>query len=364
MSSISSPVNASQSQNLTGGVGSVSLRTSSLPKDPCAVCSTTCTSNSAQCSLCLKWVHAQCSGLKNDLFACLTKLKDKKLKLTCIINYICPVCAALPPKNPAGLPLNVGLGSGTINDDMSLKCAAIDVKVDKLDKKLDNLIAGIMNVQIPADKSPNRNPKTVNNTHSASNEERGVPQNEDFYKQFSAYNEEKLRSRSLIMANLPENGNDFDDATKVCQVLDKSVTICHVFRLGKQQQQKPRLLKVELQSSTVVRSLLSESKRLKNLSGFNKVYLRQSLAKADRIYLGRLYSSCKALNTEAKHKGEGDKFVVVNGNLLKYSGCAELPDGRLGRGRLDRDFNFIVESAENSQSQSKCRLHLDSFTSS
>lgn len=76
-----------------------------------------------------------------------------------------------------------------------------------------------------------------------------------------------------------------EDEAKVQSILNNTeieVRPLSVFRMGKPSPNRPRLLKVEFPSKSVVARLMRTKNRLKNNNSFNKVFIRPSLNRAQR----------------------------------------------------------------------------------
>lgn len=155
--------------------------------------------------------------------------------------------------------------------------------------------------------------------------------------------EDEAHRRSLVIAGLSENGNDFDDVSRMVKFLDCSASVSEVFRMGRMVKPGgdaaafPRLLKVHVASSSVVKSVLSQARRLKSSDEFKGVYVRRSMSLDERKQLIKLREECRTLNsTEAD---QGVKFVVLNEHIVKFINCS-LEAGKLVGGARDHSWTY------------------------
>lgn len=103
--------------------------------------------------------------------------------------------------------------------------------------------------------------------------------------------EEKERLRSFVIYGIAESGEETnrgkynDDLGKVnslLDVLDIETGPANVYRMGKQQDNKPRLIKVVMPTSYHKNLVLKNAISLKNLPAFANVFLRPSLTLEQR----------------------------------------------------------------------------------
>ncbi len=154
--------------------------------------------------------------------------------------------------------------------------------------------------------------------------------------------EDESRERSLIVRGLRENGNDFKDVGYIIREIDYSLEPNHIFtcyRMGKEERDHPRLLKVIFVSSHVQKAVLRNAARLKNHPELRNIYLRRSMSEAERGDRKHLQMHCQKLNKKAS---SGTKYVLqADGDkvkLCRYVNCkTDSQTGVLYGGTLSTD---------------------------
>ena len=110
-----------------------------------------------------------------------------------------------------------------------------------------------------------------------------APYEEDYYR--------FRHERSVVVSNLEESKAstasqrlkaDEEKVQNLLDVADIEVRPLSVFRMGKPSPNRPRLLKVEFPSKSVVRKLMSNKNSLRNNSTYSKVFVRPSQSRPER----------------------------------------------------------------------------------
>ncbi|KIH43934.1 hypothetical protein ANCDUO_26053 [Ancylostoma duodenale] len=139
-------------------------------------------------------------------------------------------------------------------------------------------------------------------------------------KDFKELIEADKRARSIVMSGLEEpeehmrlldRGLDLND--KVCDILEilkVDARPSEVFRMGKPNPARPRLVKVVLPSTSCWRTALSNSRLLRE-SAFSNVFIRRSMTPEERKREFELRQIARDRN-----KGKRDReWVVYNSSL-------------------------------------------------
>lgn len=308
-----------------------------MPSYPCSFCSEEVGDGGVQCNGCKVWLHPTC--VLTSSVAATTKVPSKLPQwfyefLGCnLVQVKCSVCSKCQPENE--------------NPDVARRMDAVESKVDKLVRMLDPLLS-VPNIAIA-----NRTEGTKRSYRDVT--AKNIPTRLATIADIQELQKDDKDSRSIVVLGLPERGQDCNDIDNLLKCIDPSARAIEYFRMGissvganltgqhgrEGASQKPRLLKVILPSSTVVRSVLHNSPKLKDLNSYSGVYIRRSMPSQERALLRQLYLKMKEFNNQARVAGSRTKYVIVNEKMLKYDNCAVLEEGGLGRGVLDRNFSFV-----------------------
>lgn len=312
---------------------------------PCSSCNADVGDDGVQCSVCKGWLHPTC--LLKTAVAATTKLPSKppqwynEFLSSNLIQVRCSACSQRSTQDASR--------AEQLSPEVKSRFDTMEAKIESLVQLLNPLLG--IQAEPPAN---DRHSTTAAVTTKRSYRDiaaKNIPARLATVADLHAVHKDDLDSRSIVMLGLPERGEDSADIENVFKVIDQSARAVEYFRMGVSQQNstgisKPRLLKVILPSSSVVRSVLLNATKLKS-SGFSGVYIRRSMPSQDRALLRQLTSKMKEFNIAAREAGSRSKFVIVNEKMLKYDNCDVLEGGRLGRGSLDKSFSFIP-SVENS----------------
>uniref|UniRef100_A0A1I8BGS8 Uncharacterized protein n=1 Tax=Meloidogyne hapla TaxID=6305 RepID=A0A1I8BGS8_MELHA len=133
--------------------------------------------------------------------------------------------------------------------------------------------------------------------------------------------EEEKQQHSVVLVNLPESNKEKanervkEDAQLIEEILDVCDVECkpnQVYRMGKQLQGRARLIKIELPTKFLTKKFLKNKSLLKNVPKFNKLFLRPSLSKSQRIERSRLINLCKSMRTQ----NPNSDFVVYADHVI------------------------------------------------
>ncbi|XGW28740.1 hypothetical protein V3C99_008492 [Haemonchus contortus] len=138
------------------------------------------------------------------------------------------------------------------------------------------------------------------------------------------------RGRSLVASGIPESSPNISPSgkkreleVKVTEVLDILGVECRpveVYRMGKPDSSRPRLVKLVLPSKTHWITALTNSHRLRT-SSFSTVFVRKSLTPAERTLDKQLRLECRKRNDQLNSR----VWVVYRGELRRAD---ELPKSR------------------------------------
>ncbi|KIH51004.1 hypothetical protein ANCDUO_18913, partial [Ancylostoma duodenale] len=131
--------------------------------------------------------------------------------------------------------------------------------------------------------------------------------------------EAEKRTRSIVIAGIPEHGRDLEPPDRVnhteamtCKVLNALGVEAHpseIYRMDDVIEGNTRLIKCVLPSERfVVVKALCSAPALRNLSGFDLVYVRRSMTREEREKDKELRRQAHDLNLKEHH---GSKVYVV-----------------------------------------------------
>ncbi|EYC32408.1 hypothetical protein Y032_0003g1556 [Ancylostoma ceylanicum] len=130
--------------------------------------------------------------------------------------------------------------------------------------------------------------------------------------------ENEKRSRSIIISGMPEAGKEFTasqrqahtelSVVKILDALDIETKPVEINRMGTFTDGKTRIIKCVFSSQKYFFEAIKKARILRQLPGFNSVYIRRSMTKAER-------EADKELRREARERNEkecgGEKVYVV-----------------------------------------------------
>ncbi|EYB87365.1 hypothetical protein Y032_0264g615 [Ancylostoma ceylanicum] len=137
--------------------------------------------------------------------------------------------------------------------------------------------------------------------------------------------EQYLRQRSIVIHGVPElpktslpSIRQADVENKVSEILDTLGVEARpwaVFRMGRRDDNKPRLTKVILPSRSQYFTVLGRARLLRDMAEFKHIYVRASLTEAERRRDFDLRMQARERNQALGRK----EFVVYRGEIVKIS---------------------------------------------
>jgi len=220
---------------------------------------------------------------------------------------------------------------------------------------VDAVAAAAANDDVSATPGPVTKPKAGHKTF-ASVTAGNIPQaalGKVVYAASAQLREDELHRNSIVIEGLAEDHDKVKVANLIKQ-LDPSAEFVECYRMGlfneppwyKFKRRGPRPIKVTFPSSTVAKSVLNSAFQLRQMPGYENVFIRRSMSLEERQQLFSERRQYHNLRTECRHYNEGFspdariKFVIKNGGILKYVNCILNDDNTLGRGTLDNTFKY------------------------
>lgn len=206
-----------------------------------------------KCNGCRKTIHTACIGLSADDAMRLTRSKSKNIKV------YCNACNTAEDK---------------IDQLKSFLSNLVETKITQLEEKITNT-----NINLP--------PATYENIVSEAVERIN-------------------RSHNIIICNLPETGagenqtTTQEDESKVKEILDHiqgdtATAPVSIRRIGRSQNNKPRMVKVSFSFTTQARLILRNKKRLAG-SAYSHISIRDDKTPQQTAYLNQLRAELKTRN--------------------------------------------------------------------
>ncbi|EYC30393.1 hypothetical protein Y032_0005g2626 [Ancylostoma ceylanicum] len=138
--------------------------------------------------------------------------------------------------------------------------------------------------------------------------------------------QKEVRNRSIVISGLSEINADSDASVRqvdteekvkeILNILDIECRPVKVFRMGKREEGKPRLVKVELPSRGHWVTTLSRARLLREKPGYNNVFIRRSMTDKERRLEQELRERAKQMNQGKSHE---DRVVVYRGEIVPVS---------------------------------------------
>ena len=242
--------------------------------------------------LCKAWLHRRCAGLSTIIFNELTNSK---------VPFCCPHCRLKTNEN---------------------ELAILKASVASLENKISNLEDQLKAKDTPV-KSKVNNDVDVSGTPSSTNVD-SSSQIQSMVNSFINEEKEKAKRRlNLIVHNVTESTNedglirkkhDIDYVTStIQQYLGVNVTINKAFRLG-QRNNKPRLLKISVNSEAEKALVLRNAIKLKNVDHpdeIQQLFITPDLTSKEQQANRKLREELKELNKESK------TFYIKNGKIVQ-----------------------------------------------
>ena len=303
----------------------------------CGNCPTAITSDCIQCGLCDAWLHEACAGIT-----------DAAAVESSSVFVFCRACVAVFEQFKT---------NRTVSSSLTEELVATNERVSGLDVKISELIMALAPI-LPA-KKPSPDGTTAPSTNmsyaSVASAHGSSPGRVVTISDIKEINAEEAHRRSGVIKGLPEtdHGTELATVTKICQAIDKSVSIVKVFRMGiPRSDKKPRLMKVVFDSSHCLRSILAGSRRLKEMSEWKDIFIRRSMSGKERADLTKLYEERDRLNKAEQADTTKTKYIVLYEKIVRFVNCDRiLEDGKvyLRNGVRDKEFKFpLTENPENS----------------
>ena len=268
--------------------------------------------NAVCCNLCRRWTHQACAGFNQTEYKTLTKKSKYQDNLMWFCSGCLPaVTGFLEGRDPTTSPSRPGKPTGT-------------AAVNELSKKIDALVDCVQKME----KSHQRR------------EERFEEIIEEKVSNYLYQQKEKSnRQCNLIIHNLPESASketedrvdhDLKEVKGIFQHLEvDDATVTQPVRLGKkvEDSNKPRLLKVTVNSEGSRRRVLSCAKQLKRSKNqtLSRVYITPDLTYEERERNRKLREELK------KRRGQGEPVIIKNGKIVRsdqpFHGSGDGPGG-------------------------------------
>ena len=294
--------------------------------DACTLCNEDVDSDGFECGRCEKWTHYKCGGLSTSAAAVKVLEADR-------VFIFCDKCL---------LDVRTFLKNPSVEEKVSAALAKTGERFTAIESKVDALMKSLAPL-IPTASNTNSQPETPSYSSVASR--RGVSNAKIItVGDFKAIQQEDAHRRNLVVKGLLEKGAEGDLAEVVALIgeLDNSVRVVEVFRMGNRPKDgTPRLLKVHLASSSCVRSVLNEARKLKDSVRFKDVYVRRSMTVEERNRMTALHKKKDELN-KLLDENSTTKFVVSYEKIMKIVNCERKPDGSLSGGTRDSTFRVDV----------------------
>ncbi|EYC35300.1 hypothetical protein Y032_1083g3574 [Ancylostoma ceylanicum] len=139
--------------------------------------------------------------------------------------------------------------------------------------------------------------------------------------------EAEKRARSIVIAGIPEAGSDLEPLDrvnhteamthKVLNALGVEARPNEIYRMGNVMEGKTRLIKCVLPSERFLFTALRNAPALRNLTGFDHVYIRRSMTREEREKDKELRRQAHNLNL-TEHNGR-KVYVVYRNQVVKAS---------------------------------------------
>ena len=135
-------------------------------------------------------------------------------------------------------------------------------------------------------------------------------------------------NRSVVVSGLKESTleiaskrleKDEEIVQKMLDVFDIEVRPLAVFRMGKKMAEKPRLLKIEFASRSVVSKIMTRKKAMSKHDDFKRVYIRPSMSFEDRQKRKQLQNECTEMNKQNPSSDPSQQYVIYANKIIKRS---------------------------------------------
>lgn len=291
----------------------------------CAECRKDGGNDCFECGLCAKWLHFECVNVLKKNVRAIAENEH--------ILVICQDCTKFAQKRRTAISSIVPVPS--IDED---RMAAVESQLATVVSTLQKMC--------PPDNATDDNVSTAVPARSFAQvaSQNAGPGGPVIYTRPSG-EDESQHNRCIVVRGLPENGNDFEEISSMVKILDPSAAVQQVFRMGLYAPRRqhdpqtattppPRLLKVQMPSSTVARSVLQRAYRLKQTTGMENIFIRRSMPDHERKKFYALRKKAADLNALPDTQSKCDRYVVVNERLVVFRNCTRDVNARFVNGTL------------------------------
>ena len=135
-------------------------------------------------------------------------------------------------------------------------------------------------------------------------------------------------NRSVVVSGLKESTleiaskrleKDEEMVQQMLDVFDIEVRPLAVFRMGKKMADRPRLLKIEFASRSVVAKIMTRKKAMSKHDDFKRVYIRPSMSFEDRQKRKQLQNECNEKNKQNRSSDPSQQYVIYDNQIVKRS---------------------------------------------
>ncbi len=314
-------------------------RSSTCLKRGCELSTKKSTAALLKCAVCKKFLHLTCAGISSDDW----ETTPKSVKAQLSSAFICSECVLSSGR------LTESTDVDSLSTELSDLKTSVAQNFEKMTASIEELTlrltlcdsaavvedspGGALTASLPQQLERNGEDGPTQQASWTEVVKRRRHQqtqiiNEAVTVALRQVNEDTLTAKSLVVSGLPDRGNDKDDLEWLFSKLDRSLgqgLISDCFRMGPRDKDYPRLLKVHVVSSHVVKAVLDAAPGLKQVAQYcpelRRVFIRRSMSIKELTARKSLRAKCKNLNTKAER---GQKFVVLTrGNdemLYMYDG--------------------------------------------
>ena len=261
--------------------------------DTCVTCGKDVEEEGVECNWCFKWEHCSCASLTTEEYTVLSSS-------SCKIMFFCSLCYARVP-----FALRIDEESLAQQQRFEDRLKSVEDKLTKAVKKMDS--------------------NTTQQT-SANEESLNSVANNIAATLVAKQKDKEKRQLNLIVHNIDESSatsgadrksEDIAQVSKLLQeVLKVSCSITKAFRIGKKRE-RPRLLKVSVQSLEEKTNILRNKRKLKDQSNSEKirnVYITPDLTPSEQ-------AKNKALRQQLADKNKASNvYMIKNGKIVRRSG--------------------------------------------
>ena len=287
------------------------------------------TDEALQCEICQNWYHLKCQNINKKIYKFLSSKDGQDL------HWYCSVCDKLA--------LNViksmtQMETRIQNLELEVKCKAdaahvnskfqeIDTKLEKLNEfkniadenfiELDTFITQTEEKLCTLEEKPDPTASQVKSTKEIQSIEENI---------LTELEDRQKRQLNLVMFNVTECQSDdvqtriqydINRLSELLEELDEDPEIKKVIRIGKKQEtnEKPRPLKVTLNTLQSKKRVLQKAKNLKNSNEewLKEVFIKPDMTPAQREKNRMLWKELQEKNSY----NDGNKWRIKDGRIVK-----------------------------------------------